>query len=158
MRNSKFYSFLRHFSAGIVLALISSAVFTQNSLANNVSHFKLDNGMQVFIWQDSSQTDVHGRVSVHAGSKNDPEQFTGLAHYLEHLMFKGTDQIGTTDWDQEKALYEQIIAKYDEKASTEDPVQKEALNKEINELSIKASEFSQSNEFSALVPLWVEPE
>ncbi len=149
MKKTKFNSLLRFFSTGIYLVLMTS--FTQNSLANNVSHFKLDNGMQVYIWQDSSQTDVHGRVSVHAGSKNDPEQFTGLAHYLEHLMFKGTDQIGTTDWEQEKALYEQIIAKYDEKAASSDPVQKETLNKEINELSIKASEFSQTNEFSTLV-------
>ena len=151
MKNSKFNPFSRLFSAGIFMALLASVIYTQNMLGNAVSHFKLDNGMQVYIWQDSSQTDVHGRVSVHAGSKNDPGQFTGLAHYLEHLMFKGTDQIGTTDWEQEKALYEQIIAKYDEKAASNDPAQKEALNREINELSIKASEFSQSNEFSSLV-------
>lgn len=151
MKNSKFRSFSRLFSTGYLLALIAPAVFAQNGLANPVTHFKLDNGMQVYIWQDSSQTDIHGRVSVHAGSKNDPEQFTGLAHYLEHLMFKGTDQIGTSDWEQEKTLYEQIIAKYDEKAASSDPAIKEALNKEINELSIKASEFSQSNEFSTLV-------
>lgn len=151
MKKSNLHSFLRFSLAGFFLTLIASDALAQNSAAGSISHYKLDNGMQVYIWQDNNQADIHGRVSVHVGSKNDPEQFTGLAHYLEHLMFKGTDQIGTTDWEQEKILYEQIIAKYDEKAASNDPATKEALNKEINELSIKASEFSQSNEFSSLV-------
>ena len=150
MKKSNLRSFLRFFPAGFFLTFAVTAV-AQNGPVGSVSHFKLGNGMQVYIWPDSNQTNVHGRVSVHVGSKNDPEQFTGLAHYLEHLMFKGTDRIGTTDWEQEKILYEQIIAKYDEKAASSDPKTKEAVNKEINELSIKASEFSQSNEFSSLV-------
>ena len=69
---------------------------------------------------------------------NDPEQYTGLAHYLEHVMFKGTQKIGALDWEKEAPIYEQIIAKYDEMAGENDPVRKEVIGKEINNLTIEA--------------------
>lgn len=119
--------------------------------AQGLKAFKLRNGMSVFVWEDSTKTDVLGQVVVRTGSVNDPEQYTGLAHYLEHVLFKGTQKIGALDWEKEKPIYEQIIAKYDEMAETEDPVKKEAIGKEINELTIEAGKISLSNEFSELI-------
>ena len=57
--------------------------------------------MSVFIWEDSGKSYVFGEVVVRTGAVNDPEQYTGLAHYLEHVMFKGTQKIGALDWENE---------------------------------------------------------
>lgn len=119
--------------------------------AQELKAFKLKNGMSVFIWEDTTKPDVFGEVVVRTGSVNDPEEYTGLAHYLEHVLFKGTQKIGALDWEKEKGIYEQIIQKYDEMSEKTDPAQKEAIGKEINELTIQASNISVSNEFSNLI-------
>ena len=130
-----------------LLILISS----MPAYSQGLKAFKLKNGLSVFIWEDESQSDVYGIVGVRAGSINDPEQYTGLAHYLEHVMFKGTEKIGTLNWEEEKPIYEQIIAKYDEMANETDPAKKKAINEAINELTIAAGKVSVSNEFSNLM-------
>lgn len=119
--------------------------------AEGVKRFTLKNGLSVIVWEDSLQSDVYGMVVVKAGSAEEPEQYTGLAHYLEHVMFKGTERIGALDWGAEKPIYEQIIAKYDERANEVDPIKKAAIDKEINELSIQQSKLGVTNEFATLV-------
>ena len=107
--------------------------------------------MTVFIWEDENQPDVYGSVVVRTGSVNDPSEYTGLAHYLEHVLFKGTDKIGALDWNAEEPLYKEIIAKYEEMAEQTDPVKKAEISKEINELTIKQSKISVSTEYSNLL-------
>jgi predicted Zn-dependent peptidase len=118
-----------------------------NANTQGLKAFKLPNGLNVFIWEDATVPDVFGMVAVNVGAKEDPDEYTGLAHYLEHMMFKGTEKIGSLDWEKEKNIYEQIIAKYDENAGTADPVQKEVLSKEINKLTIESAKYSLPNEF-----------
>lgn len=134
-----------------LLILLAAIAIGLPSYAQGLKAFKLKNGLSVFVWEDDTQADVYGVAGVRAGSVNDPEQYTGLAHYLEHVMFKGTDKIGTLNWAEEEPIYKQIIAKYDEMAEETDPVKKEAINKEINELTIQAGKVSVSNEFSNLL-------
>ena len=121
------------------------------SFGQGLKAFVLKNGMKVYIWEDENQPDVFGSVCVRTGSVNDPSEYTGLAHYLEHVLFKGTDKIGALDWEEEKPVYEQIIAKYDEMSEETVPAKKEAIGKEINELTIKQSQLSVSTEFSNLI-------
>ena len=134
----------------IILTLAAMAL-PLRSAAEGLKTFQLRNGLTVFVWEDPTKDNVYGEVAVRTGSVNDPEQYTGLAHYLEHMMFKGTQKIGALDWEAEKPIYEQIIAKYDEMAQTEDQAARESIAKEINELTIKEAEVSVSNEFSSLV-------
>ncbi len=94
---------------------------------------------------------MFGLVGVRAGSINDPEEYTGLAHYLEHVMFKGTDKIGALNWTEEEPIYKEIIAKYDQMAEEADPAKKEAISKEINELTVKAGKLGLPNEYSNLM-------
>ena len=141
MRTSKLKAILL-----LALALLALPTFGQGLKA-----FKLKNGLSVYIWEDNTKSDVFGIVAVRAGSINEPEEYTGLAHYLEHVMFKGTDQIGALDWAKEKPIYDQIIVKYDEMAATNDPAQKAAIGKEINDLTVEAGKLSVSNEFSDLM-------
>ena len=74
---------------------------------------KLDNGLKVVMCEDHSSPKVYGAIYVHAGSKNDPLEATGMAHYFEHIMFKGTDRIGTIDWKAEKVYLDSIDIMYD---------------------------------------------
>jgi len=132
--------------------IIVVAIFLQGFqvLAQGLKAFKLSNGLSVFVWEDNTKPDVRGMVSVKVGSKDDPSDLTGLAHYLEHLMFKGTPKIGALNWTREEPLYHQIIQKYDEMAKETDANKKKAIAKDINQLSVEISRISYSTEFSAL--------
>ena len=69
-----------------------------------VEEFKLENGLSVILHEDHSKPEVFGVVAVKAGGKNDPENATGMAHYQEHMLFKGTEELGTIDWEKEKPI------------------------------------------------------
>lgn len=137
---------IKTFIVSLLLAFVSVAASSQS-----IATFKLNNGLTVIICEDPSQHDVFGEVVVRTGSVNDPEQYTGLAHYLEHVMFKGTQKIGALDWEKEQPIYEQIIAKYDELAATTDEAARASISSEINDLTIAAGEISISQEYSNLI-------
>lgn len=132
----------------LLLLLVCTCCY---SVAQGLSTFTLRNGATVYIWEDKSQPDVYGMVTFNVGSIDDPVEYTGLAHYLEHVMFKGTQLIGCLDWEKEKPLYEQIIAKYDEMAKAATTEEKEAIGLEINKLSVEAAQYAAANEFTLLV-------
>lgn len=117
--------------------------------ALKVKEYKLENGLTVWLNEDHSQPKVFGAIVVKAGAKDCPG--TGIAHYFEHMMFKGTERIGTLDYESEKVLLDSIAMKYDELAMTEDAETRARLQKEINELSIRSSEYVIPNEFNRLI-------
>ena len=114
-----------------------------------VRQFELSNGMQVWLNRDSSQPIVYGAVVVRAGGKDSPD--TGLAHYLEHLLFKGTEELGTVDYASEKVWLDSIAVCYDRLAATTDDGERKAIQKEIGRLSQKAAEYAIPNEFDRLI-------
>jgi predicted Zn-dependent peptidase len=134
--------------------LICFNAFAQQTMRDGFQEYKLENGMTVYLWVDKDMPDVYGQVSVRAGSIDEPEDFTGLAHYLEHELFKGTQQIGALNWEQEKPLYEEIIRLYDECAAAGkagDKAKKDELIKKINEKSIEVAKISQDDDFPRLL-------
>jgi len=135
-----------------IIAVISTFLFICiGADAQNLIHNKLPNGMTVYIYEDHTQPDVFGQVIVHAGAYDEPAEYTGLAHYLEHVMFKGTRKIGALNWAEEEPIYNEIIAKYDKMADTADPAAKKAISDEINELTVKAGKISMTQEYSNLI-------
>ena len=114
-----------------------------------VKSFKLDNGLTVWLNEDHTQASVFGAVVVNAGSKDSPA--TGIAHYFEHIMFKGTDKIGTINYEAEKVYLDSIAQKYDLLAQTTDDVQRKEIQNEINRLSIEAAQYAIPNEFNTLL-------
>ena len=74
----------------------------------DVHTFVLDNGLTVYINEDHNTTSVFGAVVVKGGGKRDPKDATGIAHYLEHLLFKGTEELGTIDYEKEKIYLDSI--------------------------------------------------
>ncbi len=116
-----------------------------------LKQFKLENGLTVFLWEDPNQSSVLGQIVVRAGSMDEPSDYTGLAHYLEHVLFKGTQKIGALDWEKEKPHYEKIIALYDELAETVEPEARQTLITAINEESLTAAQYGSTNELSNLI-------
>ncbi|MDR2916837.1 MAG: insulinase family protein [Tannerella sp.] len=114
-----------------------------------VSEYTLSNGLTVWLNEDHSTPRIFGAVVVKVGARDCPD--TGIAHYFEHIMFKGTDKIGTINYESEKVFLDSIATKYDELAVIKDDKQRAEIQKEINRLSIRAAEYAIPNEFSKLV-------
>ena len=129
---------------GIAVAALSQALSPLQ-----VQEFELSNGMKVWLSVDHSQPKVFGAVVVGAGSVDCPD--TGIAHYFEHIMFKGTDELGTVDYAAERVYLDSISMKYDELARTTDEKQRKAIQHDINQLNIKASQYAIPNEFNRLI-------
>ena len=134
-----------------VLLVVSSVVLVFAQLPEGLTEYKLENGLTVILWEDPDQPDVFGATVTRAGSIDEPETATGLAHYLEHMLFKGTDRIGTLDWEKEKPYYEHIIALYDTLGMTVDPKERAQIQLRINEQSRLAAQYNATDEFSNLI-------
>jgi predicted Zn-dependent peptidase len=111
----------------------------------------LPNGLRLCLSVNKEEPRVYTEIAVRAGSKHDPADTTGLAHYFEHMMFKGTDRLGTLDWSKEKALLDQIEQKFEEHRREQDPKRKKELYAEIDQLSFEAARFAAANEYDKLV-------
>lgn len=101
--------------------------------------YKLENGFTVYLLPDNEATSTFGAVAVNAGSKNDPSDATGLAHYLEHLLFKGTTTLGTTDYEKEKPFLDSITIYYQQLGKTKDEKQRAQIKARINNQAVQAS-------------------
>ena len=117
----------------------------------NLKMLTLPNGMNVVLCEDHSKPQIWGAVCVHAGGKNDPADNTGMAHYLEHLMFKGTDQIGTLNWEKEKEFLDKITQLYDNLHDTKDEKVRNTILMEINKLSNEAVNYAIPNEVDVIL-------
>ena len=135
------------------ILLISSIVSVSAQLREGLTEYKLENGLTVMLWEDHDQPDVTGYVVVRAGAVDEPAEYTGLAHYLEHMLFKGTQKIGALDWEAEKPIYDSIIALYDQYCETTDPEQREKLATQINECSMREAKVSSTEDFFNLLDI-----
>jgi len=133
----------------MMAAVLSAIVCAQDR--TGLQEYKLPNGLTVILWEDHDLNDAIGYVAVRAGSQDEPEECTGLAHYLEHMMFKGTQRIGAIDWEKERPYYEEIIRLYDEHAKTTDPVMRDTLMAQINRASLEAAKYSTTEDFFNLL-------
>lgn len=134
--------------------LLSLVILLSVNIANaqlKVKTTKLDNGLKVVMCEDHSTPKAYGAVYVHAGSKNDPVDATGMAHYFEHIMFKGTDKIGTINWEAEKVYLDSIDIMYDKLHETTDVEARAAIQQKINDLSIASTDYAIPNEVDVIL-------
>ncbi len=139
----------------LIAALLCGMVSAQAAALTRegLSEYKLDNGLTVLLWEDHDQPDVTGYVVVRAGAVDEPAEYTGLAHYLEHMLFKGTQRIGALDWEAEKPMYDSIIALYDQYCETTDAKAREQLATQINEVSMREAKISSTEDFFNMLDL-----
>ena len=117
----------------------------------DVEIYTLENGLTVMLNEDRNETSVFGAVVIDGGGKRDPSDATGIAHYLEHVLFKGTSKMGTTNYAKEKVYLDSIEVLYDELSKREDKKTRLKIQRHINDLSVKASEYAIPNEFTRLI-------
>ena len=86
--------------------------------------YTLDNGLKVYLSKNVDEPKIQTYIAVKAGSNYDPKESTGLAHYLEHMVFKGTDEIGSANWEKEKIYLDQISDLYEQHRAENDPTKK----------------------------------
>ncbi|MCE1199517.1 MAG: insulinase family protein, partial [Marinilabiliales bacterium] len=115
--------------------------------------YTLANGLKVYLSVNKDEPRALTLIATHAGSVNDPKETTGLAHYLEHMMFKGTGKFGTINWEAEKPLLDSISACFEQHKMTTDPAKKKEIYKNIDRLSQKAAAYAAPNEYDKLSSL-----
>ncbi|MBC2606052.1 M16 family metallopeptidase [Pelagicoccus albus] len=113
--------------------------------------YELDNGLTVYLTENHETPTFRSEITVRAGSKDDPADVTGLAHYLEHLLFKGNAKMGSSDWEKEKVHIDRISDLYEEHFNTEDPEERARIYEEINKESQLAAQYAIPNEFDTLI-------
>lgn len=113
--------------------------------------YTLDNGLKVYLSVYKDAPRIQTAIAVRTGGKNDPPTNTGLSHYLEHMMFKGSDEFGTSNFASEKVLLDQIEATFEVYKKTTDPDKRKDIYHRIDSLSQLASKFAIANEYDKLV-------
>ena len=113
--------------------------------------YTLDNGLKVYLSQNTDEPRIATLIGVRAGSTSDPVETTGLAHYFEHMMFKGTDKIGALNWEEEKEYLDLITELFEQHKAAKDPEEKLAIYKQIDSVSQIAATFVAANEYDKMI-------
>ncbi|WP_418650262.1 M16 family metallopeptidase [Tenacibaculum aestuariivivum] len=112
--------------------------------------YTLENGLKVYVSKNTDEPKIQTYIAIRAGSNYDPKESTGLAHYLEHMVFKGTHKIGTVNWKKEKEYLDKISSLYEQHRAEKDVNKKLALYKKIDKISLEASNYSVANEYDKM--------
>jgi len=148
------------FSIFALIAMISvswnvtAQKYTYDSVPNDplkARIYTLSNGMKVYLSVNKDRPRIQTYIAVRVGSKNDPIETTGLAHYFEHLMFKGTTHFGTSDYADEKPYLDQIEQLFETYRLTKDTLQRKAIYAQIDSVSQIASKYAIPNEYDKLM-------
>ncbi|NPD81213.1 insulinase family protein [Prevotella sp. PINT] len=113
--------------------------------------YTMPNGLKVYLSVNKEKPRVTAHIAVNTGHRNDPADCTGLAHYLEHLMFKGSKKFGTTDYNAEKPYIDKITSLYEEYRKLTDPAERKAKYHEIDSVSQIAAQYNIPNEYDKLM-------
>jgi predicted Zn-dependent peptidase len=119
--------------------------------ALNTFIYTLDNGLKVYMSVNKDEPRIQTNIAVNTGSKQDPADATGLAHYLEHMVFKGTSKIATINWEEEKVLLKRISDLYELRRTVTDVAERTAIYQQIDSLSGEAAKFAVPNEYDKMI-------
>ena len=134
-----------------ILIVVCTKVAIDNPDPMNVREYTLENGLKVYlsVYKDAPQ--IQTFIPVKVGGKNDPSETTGLAHYFEHLMFKGTRKFGTSDFEAEEPLLDEIERLFEVYRNTTDERKRKAIYQQIDSVSQEASKYMIPNEYDKLM-------
>jgi len=150
----------------LIIGIFFVQLMSCSSMKNEVSHYPysavsgdslhtriytLKNGLTVYMSPYKDKPRIYTSIAVRAGSKNDPSETTGLAHYLEHMLFKGTDLLGSLDYEKERVELDKITSLYEKYRLTSDRYKRAAIYKDIDSISNVAARFAVPNEYDKLL-------
>jgi len=142
------------FAAASLVVAVSCSSYKYESVKGDplkTRIYTLDNGLKVYMIVNKDAPRIDAQVAVRVGSKNDPRETTGLAHYFEHLMFKGTDKFGTQNYEMEKPMLDEIEALFETYRQTEDEAERKSIYHRIDSISYEASKLAIPNEYDKLM-------
>ena len=146
---------IRTLILGALLAVLAScSQYKYETVANDplgTKMYTLDNGLKVYMSVNKETPRIQTYIAVKVGGKNDPSETTGLAHYFEHLMFKGSQKFGTADYAAEKPLLDEIEALFEVYRNTEDEAERARIYQKIDSVSYLASDYFIPNEYDKLM-------
>ena len=142
--------------AALVVAMLAAACskYTYETVDGDpigARIYTLDNGLKVYMAVNDETPRIQTYIAVRVGGKNDPAETTGLAHYFEHLMFKGTPSFGTQDYAAEKPLLDEIEQLFEQYRKTTDEAERKAIYHVIDSISYEASKIAIPNEYDKLM-------
>ena len=141
-------------AAAVLLGLTACEKYKYETVKGDLSQtriYTLDNGLKVYLSVNKEQPRIQTYIAVRTGSKNDPAETTGLAHYLEHLMFKGTGKFGVTDSTKEAPLLADIEQRYEQYRKLTDPEERRQAYHGIDSVSQVAAQYFIPNEYDKLM-------
>ena len=151
-------SYLKGIVLGVAVLCAATGVQAQSYAYESVKGdpmqsriYTLKNGLKVFISVNKEKPRVQAYIAVRTGSRNDPAETTGLAHYLEHIMFKGTNHFGTSNYAAEKPYLDDIEARYEAYRKVTDPAMRKKLYHEIDSVSQLAAQYNIPNEYDKMM-------
>ncbi|MBL4862133.1 MAG: insulinase family protein [Crocinitomicaceae bacterium] len=146
------------FFGALFITLLSTAAIGQKYSYTTVDNdpigvriYTLENGLKVYLSVNKDSPRIQTFITVKTGSKNDPADVTGLAHYLEHMVFKGTSKYGTQDWEKEKVLLTEISDLYEQHKAEKDEAKKKEIYAEIDRVSNEAAKYAIANEYDKMI-------
>jgi zinc protease len=149
---------IKHFMLYVILSIMFPVLGQQKKTTSTMSNdsykvneYELSNGLKIIFSPNNNSPRIQTMIAVKAGSKYDPSETTGLAHYLEHMMFKGTHQYGTLDWKKEKELLDKISNLYEAHKNERDAEKKKVIYHEIDSMSFEASKLAIPSEYDKMV-------
>ena len=147
------------FNFRLIFLWLPLAAAAQNlkEFEKRVTEFTLPNGLHFIVLERHEAPVVSFHTYVNAGSVNDPEGKTGLAHMFEHMAFKGTESIGSKNWAEEKKAMAAVEETYDRldqeqrKGPRADPKKIASLEAEVKAGIEKASSFVVPNLYPTII-------
>ena len=143
----------------LLLSLYATALYAAGfeDIEAQVQEHVLSNGMKFIILERHDAPVFSGYIYVNVGGVDEPVGNTGIAHVFEHMAFKGTTTLGTKNYQEEKAVMDEMDAVYDQlrsewvKADRADPERVKQLQAEFDALQEKVSQYSDGEEYSKLL-------
>ena len=147
----------------LLISAVAAIALSFNALAQTYTYkevkgdmmqsriYTLKNGLTVYLSVNKEKPRIQTYIAVRTGSRNDPHETTGLAHYLEHLMFKGTTHFGTSNYEKELPYLNDIERRYEEYRKVTDPAQRKLLYHQIDSVSQLAAQYNIPNEYDKLM-------
>ena len=154
MKKLRFLSHLTFCLSAFLLLTASCSKYKYEEVKGDMAKtriYTLDNGLKVYLSVNKEEPRIQTFIAVRTGSKNDPAETTGLAHYLEHLMFKGTNKFGVTDAEAEKPFLDEIEQLYEKYRKLTDPEERRQVYHEIDSVSQLAAQYFIPNEYDKLM-------
>lgn len=130
-----------------------AAGYTYEYVTNDPTHariYTLGNGLKVYLSRNDKEPRIQTYIPVRAGSNHDPKDNTGLAHYLEHMLFKGTSKMGSVNWEKERVELKKISDLYEQHKATKDSLKRVELYRKIDSISTIAASYVSANEYDRL--------